>query len=64
MTDIKVSRGSAETAMQILLKERRIPGRVYKYAFRSLDSVGIQKITIKNRGLKVTCFTNSLWEYS
>jgi FkbM family methyltransferase len=63
MTDVKDSRGSAGTAMQILFKERRIPGSVYKYAFRSLDSVGIQKVTIKNRGLKVTGFTPSLWEY-
>ena len=54
---------SAASAMKILLTERRIPGPVYRTIFQTLDKFGIDKVTVRHKGLRVTGYTHSIWEY-
>jgi FkbM family methyltransferase len=43
---------------------RRVPGKVYFYAFRLLDKLGVEKVTIiDGKGLRVSGYTVQMWEY-
>jgi FkbM family methyltransferase len=47
-----------------VVSARRVPGKVYIYAFRLLDSLGVEKITIiDSKGLRVSGYTLQMWEY-
>ena len=49
--------------LRILFVERRLPGRLYKLYFDILGKFGVRKVTIKDRGYRVTGYTESMWEY-
>jgi FkbM family methyltransferase len=48
---------------KILLSERRIPGAAYAKVFRTLDRLGIEKVTIRSDGMRVSGYTYIFWEY-
>jgi FkbM family methyltransferase len=57
------SRHLRSSLLRILLVERRLPGRFYKLYFEILGKLGVKKVTVRDRGLRVSGYTENMWEY-